>query len=152
DIGKADEGQLAPQRRAIDVGDLVRTVIEELHAAAIAAELELVTQIEAARLYADPDLMRRVLVNLVDNAIRPAPAGSVIWMSARAVEAGVQLEVRDAGPGVPESLRDRVFERFVSAGDGPARTNRGLGLAFCKAAVEAHGGRIWVADAAPGAV
>jgi signal transduction histidine kinase len=67
------------------------------------------------------------------------------------VASGVELQVIDAGAGVPESLRERVFERFVSVDNRVTRTNRGLGLAFCKAAVEAHGGRIWVEDAAPGA-
>jgi signal transduction histidine kinase len=152
DIGKADEGQLAPQRRAIDAGELIRAVIEEMHAGATAAELELVAQVEAAQLHADRELLHRVLANLIDNAIRHAPAGSAIWISARVVVGGVELRVSDAGPGVPELLRDQVFERFMTSGSGSARTNRGLGLAFCKAAVEAHGGRIWVEDAAPGAV
>jgi signal transduction histidine kinase len=125
--------------------------MEELHAGARAAELELVAQVEATQLYADRDLMHRVLANLVDNAIRHAPSGSAIRVSARIVVGGVELKVSDAGPGVPEPLRDQVFERFMTAGNGPNRTNRGLGLAFCKAAVEAHGGRIWVEDAAPGA-
>jgi signal transduction histidine kinase len=151
DIGKADEGQLAPQRRAIDARELIRSVIEETQAGATAAELELVAQVEAAQLYADRDLLHRVLVNLIDNAIRHAPSGSAIRVSARPVEGGVELRVSDAGPGVPEPLRDQVFERFMTAGAGSTRTNRGLGLAFCKAAVVAHGGQIWVEDAAPGA-
>lgn len=157
DIGKADEGQLAPQRRAVDARELIRAVIEETQAGATAAELELVAQVEAAQLYADRDLMHRVLVNLIDNAIRHAPSGSAIRVSARPVlggaggAGGVELRVSDAGPGVPEPLRDQVFERFMTAGAGSTRTNRGLGLAFCKAAVVAHGGRIWVEDAGPGA-
>jgi signal transduction histidine kinase len=151
DMGKADEGQLAPQRRAIDAGELIRGVMDELHAGATAAELELVAQVDATQVYADRDLMHRVLANLIDNAIRHAPSGSAIRVSARPVVGGVELKVSDTGPGVPEPLRDQVFERFMTAGNGPTRTNRGLGLAFCKAAVEAHGGRIWVEDAAPGA-
>jgi two-component system, sensor histidine kinase and response regulator len=152
DIGKANEGQLAPQRRIIDASELIRAAVEELHAAATAAELELVTQVEATQVHADRDLLHRVLANLIDNAIRHAPAGSAIRVFARTVARGVELRVSDAGPGIPEPLRERVFERFVTGGDGATRTNRGLGLAFCKAAVEAHGGRIWVEDAAPGAV
>lgn len=151
DIGRADEGQLAPQRQAIDAGKLIHAVMEELHAGAAAAELELVAQVEATQLYVDRDLMHRVLANLIDNAIRHAPSGSAIRISTRVVADGVELKVSDAGPGVPELLRDQVFERFMTAGNGPTRTNRGLGLAFCKAAVEAHGGRIWIEDAAPGA-
>ena len=151
DIGKADEGQLAPLRRTIDAGDLVRAVTEELQPRAAAAELELVTQIEATQLYADRDLIHRVLANLVDNAIRHAPSGSAVRVAVQRVAGGVELKVIDAGPGIPESLRERVFERFVTGEKGATRTNRGLGLAFCKAAVEAHGGRIWIEDAAPGA-
>jgi two-component system sensor histidine kinase/response regulator len=152
DIGKADEGQLAPQRRLFDAGELILPVTDELQAAATAAELELVTEFGATRVYADRDLMHRVLANLIDNAIRHAPSGSAIGVSARTVPGGVELKVSDAGPGIPGPLREKVFERFMTGGKGATRSNRGLGLAFCKAAVEAHGGRIWVEDAAPGAV
>jgi signal transduction histidine kinase len=151
DIGKADEGQLAPLRQAIDAGELIRAATEELQPRATAAELELVTQIEATQLYADRDLIHRALANLIDNAIRHAPSGSAIRVCAQRVTGGVELRVIDAGPGVPESLRERVFERFVTGDKGSTRSNRGLGLAFCKAAVQAHAGRIWVEDAAPGA-
>jgi len=65
-----------------------------------------------------------------------------------------RLRVADAGTGVPPGERERIFERFVQATEGLAgvRSNRGLGLAFCKLAVEAHGGTIHVEDAHPGAV
>jgi two-component system, sensor histidine kinase and response regulator len=152
DIGKADEGQLAPQRKPIDIAELVRGATEELQAAAAAAELALVSHIDAGELHADRDLLHRVLANLVENAIRHAPNGSTIEISARRASGGVEFRVRDAGPGVPEAQRERVFERFVSSGDGATLTNRGLGLAFCKVAVEAHGGRIWIEGATPGAV
>jgi signal transduction histidine kinase len=95
--------------------------------------------------------MHRVLANLIENAIRHAPGGSTVRVSAQAVAGGAELRVTDGGRGVPELLRDQVFERFVSAGAEATLTNRGLGLAFCKVAVEAHGGRIWIEDAAPGA-
>jgi signal transduction histidine kinase len=53
---------------------------------------------------------------------------------------------------VPADQRERVFDRFVTTGPGNARANRGLGLAFCRLAIEAHGGEIWIEDADPGAV
>jgi two-component system sensor histidine kinase/response regulator len=152
DIGKADEGQLAPMRRAVDAHELVDAVIDELRVRAAAVDVALFTRIEAKQLCVDRDLMHRVLANLIENAIRHAPAGSAIHVSAQPAAGAVELRVADAGEGVPEALRERVFERFVSAGEATIRTNRGLGLAFCKVAVEAHGGRIWVEDAAPGAV
>ncbi|HET9622366.1 MAG TPA: hybrid sensor histidine kinase/response regulator [Kofleriaceae bacterium] len=151
DIGKADEGQLAPARTAIDAGALITAAVDELRGTAAAHEVELATKIVPAQLHADRDLMHRVLCNLTENALRYAPTGSTVELSARPVADGVELRVADAGPGVPVADRARVFERFVT-GEAGMRANRGLGLAFCKVAVEAHGGRIWIEDAAPGAV
>jgi signal transduction histidine kinase len=94
-----------------------------------------------------------VLENLVENALRHAPEGSEVQIQSRAAHGGIELRVQDAGPGVPVAQRERVFERFVQHGsDKSTRSNRGLGLAFCKLVVEAHGGRIWIEDGAPGAV
>jgi signal transduction histidine kinase len=152
DIAKADEGQLAPVRQRVDLETLVAGVVGELDVRAQSAGVRLVRQIDVPALSADEDLLRRILENLVENAIRHAPEDSEIRVLARAAQTGVELRVQDAGPGVPLAQRDRVFERFVQNGDETAsRSNRGLGLAFCKLAVEAHGGRIWIEDASPGA-
>lgn len=150
DIAKADEGQLAPVRSQIALDGLVDRVVAELDVRAQSAGIRLERQLDAAVITADPELLRRVLENLVENAIRHAPEGSAIQITSRAREHGVELCVRDAGAGVPSEQRERVFERFVQAGEA-TRSNRGLGLAFCKLAVEAHGGKIWIEDASPGA-
>lgn len=147
DINRADEGQLAPRRERLALPGLIAEVLDELRTRAAANEVELTADVQLAELDADRDLLYRVLANLVDNAIRHAPAGTAVQVSATADG----IAIRDAGAGVPPALRDRVFERFVSGTDA-TRGNRGLGLAFCKAAVEAHGGRIWIEDGAPGAV
>jgi signal transduction histidine kinase len=152
DIAKADEGRLEPVRRPVELAALVASVIEELDVRAQSSGVRLVARVEVERAAVDPDLMRRVLENLVENAIQHAPEDSAVEIAARAADGGVELRVRDAGAGVPADQRDRVFERFVRGGSAAARGNRGLGLAFCKLAVEAHGGRIWIEDAAPGAV
>jgi two-component system sensor histidine kinase/response regulator len=152
DIAKADEGQLAPARRVLDPRELVEPVVAELRARATAAGLVIASRVEARTLHADPDLLHRVLANLIENAIRHAPEGSTIEVHAREIEGATELRVADAGPGVPPALRDQVFERF-QRGDTSARgANRGLGLAFCKLAVEAHGGTISIEDGDPGAV
>jgi two-component system sensor histidine kinase/response regulator len=66
-----------------------------------------------------------------------------------------EVRIADSGKGVPEELREAIFDRFVRVDishSGVSRSGRGLGLAFCRLAIEAHGGRIWVEDALPGAV
>lgn len=150
DISKGDEGSLAPSRRLFNAEELVQSAVEEMTTRASACSIQLVTDVAPGTIDADPDLLRRVLANLIDNAIRHAPEGSAITISVAHPTDGTELSVADAGDGIPEDQRDRVFERFQS-GNTRTTTNRGLGLAFCKIAVEAHGGRISVEDASPGA-
>ncbi|HVV84429.1 MAG TPA: hybrid sensor histidine kinase/response regulator [Kofleriaceae bacterium] len=150
DIAKADAGRLAPARQRIDLAAMVESVVAAQDVRAQALGVRLTRAVEAPAADADPDLLRRVLENLVDNAIRHAPEDSEVAVSSRTTDGGVELCVRDHGRGVPADRRAQIFERFVGTG-GPGRTNRGLGLAFCKLVIEAHGGRIWVDDAAPGA-
>jgi len=151
DLSKADEGQLVPVRQVIDIAGLTAEIAGGMSARARTAEVELVAEVAPQQIHADPDLIRRVLENLVDNAIRHAPAESQVRISSTDQGGEVEIRVADAGPGVPLALRERVFERFVQGDDGP-RGSRGLGLAFCKLAVEAQGGTIWIEDAHPGAV
>jgi two-component system sensor histidine kinase/response regulator len=151
DISKADEGSLAPVPGPIDLHALVASVMEELEVRAQSASVRLVCHVDAPMLTADPDLFRRVLENLVENAIQHAPEGSEVQILTRASQGGVEVRVRDFGAGLPAEQRERVFERFVQGQGGSGRANRGLGLAFCKLVVEAHGGRIWIEHADPGA-
>lgn len=150
DLGKADEGLLAPARTCVDLPDLVASVISELEPRAAAAQITLVTDVSAVVASLDLDLVRRVIANLLDNAIDHAPEGSSVTLTLEPRDHRLYLRVADQGGGVPEDKRDKVFDRFMT--ERTTTTNRGLGLAFCRVAVEAHGGRIWIEDAAPGAV
>jgi signal transduction histidine kinase len=100
----------------------------------------------------DPDLMRRVLVNLLDNAVRFTPKGGTVLIRVqRSVNEKRRLivGVHDSGVGVPDADREQIFEQYrQSKTNKPLRGSNGtgLGLTFCKLAVEAHGGRIWVED------
>lgn len=98
------------------------------------------------QVWADSGLLERIVDNLLHNALSFAPQGSEITVEVRAQGAGDwRLVVRDLGRGVPERDRERIFEPYVRAGEQRLRAaSRGLGLAFCRMAVEAHGGRIWV--------
>jgi two-component system, sensor histidine kinase and response regulator len=153
DISKADEGRLSPTKQEIDLVALAGEVIENLRVRAEAAGVTLGGNISAPSAVGDEDLVRRVLENLVDNAIRHAPEGTAVRLeTVRAVKT-TELRVADAGPGIPGDQRERIFERFVQgSGDGGTRSNRGLGLAFCKLVAEAHGGTIRIEEAHPGAI
>jgi len=154
DLAKSDEGKLTPKLTTVLLSELIEVVLAETSADADRHGVRLETRIEVEAVRGDRDLLRRVLANLVENALRHAPPGSTIVLSASAVEEQVELRVADTGPGVPPALRESIFDAFVQA-EGPrlrARGGRGLGLTFCKLAVHAHRGRIWVEDAGPGAI
>jgi two-component system OmpR family sensor kinase len=89
------------------------------------------------------DDLHRLAGNLVENALLHTPAGTPVTLSVRREGGSAVLEVADRGPGVPEELRERVFERFASGGGDGARTRgSGLGLAIVRAVADAHGGRV----------
>lgn len=94
----------------------------------------------------DAVLVEQLFVNLLENAAKYTPPGSPIAISARAGDGEIVVEVADRGPGVPEDQRERVFEKFVRLSRDAAGGGAGLGLAICRAVVEAHGGRISVYD------
>ncbi len=109
---------------------------------------------------ADVDLVRRVVQNLVDNATKFSPRGGEVRVSGLLSNGAnlppghpegpwLVLDIADEGDGVPESYRDVIFELFGQAPTGRGQ-GTGLGLAFCKLAVAAHGGMIWVEDAPGG--
>ena len=95
---------------------------------------------------ADKTLLKRVLANLVQNAITHSPVPVTLTLSARRDPAGIVLSISDDGPGIPEEYQGLVFQKFeqVRTPNAPRVRSSGLGLAFCRVAVEAHGGRIWV--------
>ena len=155
DISKAEEEQLSPVIADVDLHALVAGVCDAFGVKAKDAQAEITCALEVGSVRADPDLLRRVLENLIDNALRHAPKGSVVTVGATGHDGRVQIRVRDAGRGVPEEMREKVFERFVQVeaeSQAMTRAGRGLGLSFCKIAVEAHGGRIWLEDGHPGAI
>ena len=95
---------------------------------------------------ADKTLLKRVLTNLVQNAITHSPVPVTLTLAARRDPAGIAISVSDTGPGIPEEYQDLVFQKFeqVRAANAPRVRSSGLGLAFCRIAVESHGGRIWL--------
>jgi signal transduction histidine kinase len=121
-----------------DALQLVQPIGEE---ADVKLELD-VTKLPPALM--DIDMITRVVINLTENGIKYTPKGGQIWLSAKQVDNMVEISVRDTGPGIPEEMRVRVFDKFSRVKYKDAPKGVGLGLAFCRLAVEAHGGKIWV--------
>jgi signal transduction histidine kinase len=100
------------------------------------------------------DDLHRLALNLIENALVHTPQGTPVTVAVREEEGTAVLEVSDRGPGVPNELRQRVFDRFTrGAGSGdvtPARSGSGLGLAIVRAVAEGHGGSVEVSDAEGG--
>ncbi len=152
DVSRLEAGQMPLRRSALDLSDLVATVVCLQGPLASDKQVQLVSDWPATLplVWADADIVERVLQNLVGNAIKFTPAGGVIRVSARLTEGDppkVLTSVSDTGPGIPPELKGRLFTKFA-AGQQRGR-GTGLGLAFCKLALEAHGETIW-AESAPG--
>jgi two-component system, sensor histidine kinase and response regulator len=154
DVSRADEERLRPTIATVDLAGMLPAIFESLQVKATSASVTLESSLEATKVTADAALLRRTLENLVENALRFAPKKSSVVVSTARVGDEVEFRVRDFGRGVPPEMHEKVFERYTQAEDRKlmSSANRGLGLAFCKLAVEAHGGTIRVEDGAPGAV
>jgi signal transduction histidine kinase len=147
EILQLERGQMPVNCAPVELGELVA---ETLHLQSPLAEarnihLHLDTPPALPRAWADAELIGRVLQNLVGNALKFTPAGGSVRLWAH-LEGGEQPKllvlVTDTGPGIPAEIQGRLFQKFVR-GQQESRGN-GLGLAFCKLVLEAHGERIWV--------
>jgi signal transduction histidine kinase len=100
------------------------------------------------RILIDIDKIDRVLINLLDNAIKFTPSGGLISVKAELQGAHIAVSINDSGCGIPLEQRDQIFERFARGSNGNSALVRGfgLGLTFCRLAIEAHDGKIWIDD------
>jgi signal transduction histidine kinase len=96
----------------------------------------------------DVDMIRRVLINLMENAVKYTPEKGKILMGAKKDGEFIYIFVQDNGPGIPEADRERIFDKFTRLKNKAGSSGLGVGLAFCKLAVQGHGGKIWVEAAA----
>lgn len=155
DVHQLESGQIVLERLPIPLTHLVSEALRLQSPAAAARNLTLLSDVPDALppAWADPNLVGRVLQNLVHNAIKFTPPDGqihVVAMVETSERPHLIVTVRDTGPGIPPHIQSRLFQKFVS--ERPAQGGRrgsGLGLAFCKLVVEAHGGRIW-AESRPG--
>lgn len=147
DIAQIEAGRPLGERQATNLAGLMEEVMQ-LNAFALDKREMTYSQDFTDDLppaWADPNQIRRVLTNLVDNAIKYSPKGGPLTVRAVARRNMIEVSVIDAGPGVAPAEREHIFDRFAQVEAGGIRPRGfGLGLSYCKLAVEAHNGRIWV--------
>ncbi|HEY2902969.1 MAG TPA: hybrid sensor histidine kinase/response regulator [Polyangia bacterium] len=162
DVSRSDDGALVAHMADFDLPALLEEIASEMgHRLADKNQrLSAFISDEVGRLHADRDLVRRIIENLIDNAYKYGPANTAITIAITAAldpknptaPELVEIRVGDEGRGIPEEHRSRIFEKYVQIDDGAAgerRGSHGLGLLFCRRAVEVHQGSIWVEDNRP---
>ncbi len=143
DISRFEAGQMPVKPTTGDLVALVRAVCESMGSPTERKRV-LLNNNEPLLAFFDPDLTRRVLVNLLGNALKFTPSGGQVNIHAARADGHVRLSVADNGPGIPPEMHQKIFEKFGQVDGTQRRYGTGLGLTFCKLAVEAHGGKIGV--------
>jgi signal transduction histidine kinase len=147
-LARADARREAPHR-TLDLGDVLVEAAAEVEALEDRGH-ELSVEVEPAFVEGARDDLHRAALNLMENALRHTPPGTHVRARVARENGNVTLAVSDDGPGIPEHLRSRVFDRFVR-GAGDRGGSFGLGLSIVRAVAEQHGGTVSVEDAHPGA-
>lgn len=151
DVARMESGKVELTYQAINVENVVREAVEQLRPMAMGRDIGLDFYVPDGLppIQGDRNLLLRTLINLLDNAVKfTPPAGKVRVMVDRLSADVLQFTVSDTGPGIPLEYQERIFDRFARFLNEKT-LGTGIGLAFCKLAVEAHGGRIWV-ESRPG--
>ena len=148
DVYKLESGDMRVSLAPVDLVALARTVCEQLKPQAKALNIDLQFDFDGtdASVSADEELLRRVIQNLVSNALKHSGRGTEVSVSIQRNQDQVVLVVKDNGDGIPREYQEMIFDKFfqMQARKEGKKYGVGLGLTFCKMAIEAQGGRIWV--------
>ncbi|HEY2537542.1 MAG TPA: HAMP domain-containing sensor histidine kinase [Solirubrobacteraceae bacterium] len=154
ELSRLDAGDFSWTTQAVPLSELIQETVTAIRAQADAGNVAVSTEIAPGLgpAQANPEKLQRVLANLLQNAIHHTPPDGSVLVTAEPADGAVEIEVSDTGQGIAAEDRPRVFEAFYRGGSEAARTRAGsgLGLAISRAIVEAHGGRIWLAEASGG--
>ena len=149
-LSRAEPGSRRPRADRIDLTEAARHVLETQAPAAVARNIDLgLDETGPVAVVGDGTMLREMIVNLVDNALRYTPAGGTVTVKLAGIDGEAVLTVTDDGPGIPDDEREHVFERFYRIA-GTAEEGSGLGLAIVREVVENAGGRVTLADGAAG--
>lgn len=146
DLDRLEEERAVLNKSEALISALIAEAVEEVHPTAEARGqlLRMNLQPGIPHVSMDVDMIRRVLINLLENAVKYTRSGDWIAVSAERIGDHLQVIVQDSGPGISAGDRERIFQKFTRLQRDGRSKGLGLGLAFCRLAVEAHGGKIWV--------
>ncbi len=153
DIERFEQGSdVVHRQQAVPVAGIIAEAVEAMRPLAAEAAQTLLAEIDPqlSPVDVDVEMIRRVIDNLLDNAIKHTPAGGRIIVSAGQFGDRIRVSVADTGPGIPPELSTEIFDKYFRIKHGASTNGIGLGLAFCRLAVEAHQGSIWVESWAEG--
>ena len=152
ELSRIEAGDISWTMRQVKLRELIGDTVAAMRAPAAERGVSLAAELPASELVAsaNAEKVQRVLFNLIQNAIRHTPADGSVTVRARSAAGGVEVEVADNGEGIPAGDGERVFEAFYRGDAARGEDGAGLGLAISRAIVEAHGGKIWFEDGAPG--
>jgi len=144
DVNRLEEGKMPLKPARCDLRALADEAIETLGAATEGIKLRFDRPTEEVIAHCDPEVVRRIIANLLGNAIRFTPKEGEVRLALESDPERARVSVTDSGPGIPPDYREKIFDKFgqVEAREDNRKYSTGLGLTFCKLAVEAHGGRI----------
>jgi NtrC-family two-component system sensor histidine kinase KinB len=151
DVSKLESGQPVADQKAVETLELIKSAVADVTPVAGGRRQTLTTELpdHLAPIWVDEDMARRVLINLMENASKFSPPGGKIEIGAHQDTDWIHMWVRDNGPGIPAAEQDRIFDKFTRLRGTSKPGGLGIGLAFCRLAVQGHGGRIWV-ESEPG--
>jgi len=146
DVSRLESGKMPLEVSQVDLGALATELAAGIGGATHRVTVRVEASAEQARIIGDPSVIRRVITNLVGNAVKFSPPASPIVLLVQGNSTEAKVSVSDRGPGIAPTFHEMIFEKFgqVEAASQGAKHSSGLGLTFCKFAVEAHGGRIGV--------
>jgi K+-sensing histidine kinase KdpD len=145
EMARLEAGELRIRRESQPIEEVIGSALNHLEERLRGREIDVRVPVDLPLVAFDSVLVEQVIINMVENAAKYTPAESPIELTAGASNGEVTVEIADRGPGIPESLQERVFEKFYRMRDGEGG-GVGLGLTICRAIVSAHGGHIWVSQ------
>ncbi|HEU0292477.1 MAG TPA: GAF domain-containing protein [Anaerolineales bacterium] len=155
DVNKLESGQTVVDQTVVDSLALIQEAVEDVRPVIDGRRQALQVDLpkELPAIWVDRDMARRVLINLLENSSKFTPTEGRLEVGARADGGWLEVWVKDNGPGIPASDQERIFDKFTRLRGKGKTGGLGIGLAFCRLAVQGHGGRIWVeSDAGEGAM